>query len=138
MATRSTIAIRNPNGTVTGVYCHWDGYFAYNGAILRDHYQDESKVRELIALGNISSLAEKIGTKHDFDTAPKGECNFYGRDRGEPEQEPRTYAGWNALLNDNGQEYNYLFVPGEGWYVENYGDRGLLAEMMAKETEESN
>jgi hypothetical protein len=148
MATRSTIAIRNPNGTVTGVYCHWDGYFAHNGAILRDHYQDESKIRELIGYGHISSLGPEIGERHPFSTHNlteeqkdprwKNWTTFYGRDRGENEQESETFGSWNSLLNKQGQEYNYLFVPGEGWYVENYGDRGLLAKMMAKETEESN
>ncbi len=26
MATRSNIGIVNDNGSVTGIYCHWDGY----------------------------------------------------------------------------------------------------------------
>ena len=133
MATRSTIAIRNDNGTVTGIYCHWDGYFSYNGRILLDHYNDEARVRELISYGHLSSLGPDIGSKHDFEKAPRNECNYYGRDRGEKDQHARTYGSWNALLNDNGQEYNYLFVPGEGWYVEYYGDRGLLVEEMLRE-----
>lgn len=145
MATRSTIAIRNDNGTVTGIYCHWDGYFSHNGAILRDHYMDEAKIRELISHGHVSSLAPEIGEVHPFDTYNikkedrdprwKDWCTFYMRDRGETEQNAKTYGSWNDLLNDNGQEYNYLFEPKDGkWYVEYYGNRGELVEEMSHET----
>lgn len=33
MATRSRIGIENQDGTVTSVYCHWDGYPENNGRI---------------------------------------------------------------------------------------------------------
>jgi len=56
MATRSTIAIRNADNTVTAIYCHWDGYLSYNGKILFENYNTEEKVRELIALGDLSVL----------------------------------------------------------------------------------
>lgn len=139
MATRSTIAIRNADGTVTGIYCHWDGYFSYNGAILRDHYTDEAMVRELLSLGHISSLGEKIhpdtDAPHTFEKAQKGVCVFYGRDRGEEDQSAELFGSWNDLLNKQGQEYNYLFEPKDNcWYVEYYGERGALIEEMARET----
>jgi len=117
MGTRSTIAIQNEDGTVTGIYCHWDGYLSNNGRILEENYTTEESVRELIALGDLSSLGETVGTKHDFDAAPDGECNAYGRDRGEKDVDAQTCASWAALLEDFGQEYDYLFVPGEGWRV---------------------
>lgn len=136
MATRSTIAIRNADMTVTGIYCHWDGYLSNNGKILVENYTDEAKVRELIALGNISSLGKEIGTKHDFDKAPDNECNAYGRDRGERDQEAKNYPFWDALIGNDGEEYNYLFVPGEGWYVEYYGRYGKVVDEMAAEAAE--
>ena len=144
MATRSTIAIRNDNGTVTGIYCHWDGYLSHNGQILQDHYADEDKVRALIALGHVSSLGPEIGERHPFDTYNLTEeqkdprwqnwTTFYGRDRGEPEQDAELFGSWNDLLNNQGQEYNYIFEPKDGcWYVEFYGNRGRLAEELASE-----
>ena len=136
MATRSTIAIRNADMTVTGIYCHWDGYLAYNGKILVENYTDEAKVRELIALGNISSLEPNIGTKHDFYNCPDGETNAYGRDRGETGQEAKNYGFWDALIGNDGEEYNYLFVPGEGWYVEYSGRYGKVVDEMAAELAE--
>jgi hypothetical protein len=117
MGTRSTIAIRNADDTVTGIYCHWDGYLKHNGRILQENYTTEEAVRELIALGDLSSLGERIGTKHDFNNAPDDECNAYGRDRGETNINAETCNGWIDFLNGYGQEFDYLFVPDKGWFV---------------------
>jgi len=125
MGTRSTIAIQNQDGSVTGIYCHWDGYLEHNGRILHDHYTTEEIVRELISLGELSSLGTNIGTKHDFDNAPRNECNAYGRDRGEKGVDAVTFHTWNQMLNEQRQAYNYLFVPGEGWYFDRNGPRKL-------------
>jgi len=96
MGTRSMIAIQNPySKDIRAVYCHWDGYLSWNGAILQKHYSASSKVNNLIALGDISSLKAEIGEKHDFSrldsTLPEAEyeklygnmTTFYTRDRGE-------------------------------------------------------
>jgi hypothetical protein len=133
MGTRSTIAIQNVDGTVTGIYCHWDGYLSHNGRILQENYTTEEAVRELIALGDLSSLGETVGTKHDFDRAPDGVCNAYGRDRGEQNVDAETRNRWS----DFDQEFNYLFTPGEGWTVRYYGFEGKLTEALAAEAEEA-
>ena len=134
MGTRSTIAIQNEDGTVTGIYCHWDGYISHNGTILKDHYTNEAKVRELIALGDISSLGARIGTAHDFDNCPTGETNAYGRDRGEPNTAARTYDNWTRFINTEGQEYDYLFQPSTGkWQVNTYSGIYDLAEAFLAE-----
>tara|TARA_Y100000287_G_scaffold153302_1_gene129427 strand:- start:265 stop:531 length:267 start_codon:yes stop_codon:yes gene_type:complete len=67
MATRSTIAKLGKDGIIKAVYCHSDGYLEYNGKMLNEHYQDESKVDELLEHGDISFLNENIGEKLDFD-----------------------------------------------------------------------
>jgi hypothetical protein len=56
MSTRSRIGILNDDRSVTSIYCHFDGYPSGVGAILVAHYHDTVKVRELISLGDISSL----------------------------------------------------------------------------------
>jgi hypothetical protein len=137
MGTRSTIAIENADGTVTGIYCHWDGYLSHNGRILQENYADEAKVRELIALGDISSLGEEIGTAHDFDAAPRGECNSYARDRGERDVAARTEHNWRQFRAEHGQEYDYLFTPGKGWQVSTYNGIYDLARALATETDEA-
>ena len=139
MGTRSTIAIQNTDGSVTGIYCHWDGYLSHNGQILRDHYSTELLVRALIDLGDISSLQPLIGEKHPFDTYHLSESEIdprwagwvsaYGRDRGETGIEARSAHNWQQFCTEYGQEYDYLFTPGAGWQVRSHsGIRELAAE----------
>ena len=40
MATRSVIGIVNLDKSITGIYCHYDGYPENNGKILLNHYTD--------------------------------------------------------------------------------------------------
>jgi hypothetical protein len=134
MATRSSISIRNADGSYTGIYCHFDGYLTNNGRILCEHYTNEDKIRELMALGDISSLKPEIGEQHPFDgpcmfSDPKAYdaykakfgswCKAYGRDRGEPDCEARTHPTLEALMDQIEQEYDYLW-DGEQWMVRFY------------------
>lgn len=140
MATRSTIGVLNTDGSVTAVYCHWDGYPEYNGKILNENYTTEEKVRELIGFGSISSLGTKIGEQHPFskfelkNEAPdfnelmamyekserEGWTTFYGRDRGETDVAPNTFPSVADFVNEFGEEYNYLFINGT-WFVNDHG-----------------
>jgi hypothetical protein len=144
MGTRSTIAIQNEDGSVTGIYCHWDGYISHNGNILYQFYRDEAKVRELIALGDISSLKTEIGEQHPFDTYnlkeedkdPRWEewTTAYGRDRGETGTDARSAHNWRQFITENGQEYDYLFTPGAGWQVTTNSGVYDLAKALIEET----
>jgi hypothetical protein len=60
MSTRSNIGIVNKDGTVDLIYCHYDGYPRNNGTILLTYYYKEKTVRELIANGNLISLANSV------------------------------------------------------------------------------
>jgi hypothetical protein len=118
MGTRSLIGKVNSDETVTFVYCHWDGYPSYNGRILNEHY-DEEKLDQLLALGNISSLKENIGEKHDFNERIEGVTTFYGRDRGEKDQEAVTVDNLDAFLvefNNSWTEYAYILKDGN-WLI---------------------
>lgn len=98
MATRSTIAILNTDGTAEGIYAHWDGYLSGNGQLLKDHYNTEEQVRELIALGDLSSLRGNLS-----------ETMFYHRDCDEDWK--HTQPRKSETLDDLpiGEEYNYVF-----------------------------
>ena len=123
MATRSHIGILNQNGTVDYIYCHFDGYLEHNGKILNEHYNTEGRVRALIELGDLSSLAPEIGEKHDFDShtpETRNWCLVYGRDRGEDGTEAQTIPYRDYTL-EHFEEYTYLFTPGKGWEVRSYG-----------------
>jgi hypothetical protein len=154
MATRSTIALEFADGTIGQVYAHWDGYLAHNGKILFENYSDPFKLRELIDLGNLSSLRPQIGTKHPFSHydvpgMTLGEYSilfrdmttFYGRDRGEGEYEANYFKDYDDfLLNGQQEEYDYLLRNVNGvatWFVSDHGKVfGLLTEAFAKEAEE--
>jgi hypothetical protein len=114
MATRSTIAKENADGTITSVYCHWDGYPEGVGQTLADHYTDPAKIDQLLALGDLSVLDAEIGDSNDFDNRIDGICLFYGRDRGE-EEPPMTHATieeWKADRSMSWCEYGYLWMNG--------------------------
>lgn len=109
MATRSTIALEFADGTVQQIYCHWDGYLAANGNTLLKHYNTPAAVAELLALGDLSGLAE----------TPE-ESVFYGRDKGETNVASRRYDSFDQYLSEGETEsYNYIMRDGV-WYV----DRG--------------
>jgi hypothetical protein len=121
MATRSTIALEFADGTVQQVYCHWDGYLDHNGKILQEHYSDPFKLRELIDLGDLSSLAPSIGSQHAFGKAPEGECTFYGRDRNESGCGAKRFKDYeDYVANHQYEEYEYILraCGGEAvWFV---------------------
>lgn len=117
MATRSTIAKLNPDGSLTSVYCHWDGYPDGVGATLLQHYTNPSKIDQLLALGDISVLEAEIGDSNDFENRVEGICLFYGRDRGETDVYALPHIdvdGWLATRVDSGCEYGYLW-NGTAW-----------------------
>ena len=123
MATRATIAKLDKNG-VKAIYLHSDGYLEHAGKILDQHYQDESKVDELLSHGDVSSLNENIGEKLPFNDYmlfhEKKQCRFYHRDRGEDKKEAATLGGENELVKFATEkcdaEYIYMFAYGS-WYV---------------------
>ncbi len=140
MATRSTIAMEQPDGRVMQVYCHWDGYLDNNGEILQTHYRDRAKVLALMLLGSISSLRPEIGEAHEFGArySDKDHRNdwtvAYGRDRGETDVDANVYKDFDDYVkNHQYEEYEYIFRSDDQWYVCQYG-RGYqsLAQALAE------
>ena len=123
MATRSTIAKLGKDGIIKAVYCHSDGYLEHNGKVLNEYYKDESKVDELLAHGDISTLDQNIGEKLPFNDYmlfhEKKQCRFYHRDRGEDLmfnefESDIEYIEW--AKDSCNAEYIYMFACG-AWYV---------------------
>ena len=151
MATRSTIALEYADGTVEQVYCHWDGYLAHNGQILLKHYSNPFILRDLIDLGDISSLKPTIGTKHDFshfgtaldqkayDALYGDMTTFYGRDRGETGTSAKKFKDFaDYKARHQYEEYEYILrsVGGEAvWFVADHSDefKPLLQALIAEE-----
>jgi hypothetical protein len=123
MATRSTIAVIHDNGTVSQIYCHWDGYLQGVGAELIKNYSTPELAEELISLGDISSLHRSIhpkGNDHTFDCPENGVTVFYGRDRGELDTQAKHFDSVKKYLDNNSTEdYNYLYQLGQWFYSTN-------------------
>ena len=134
MATRSTIALEYADGTVEQVYCHWDGYLAHNGQILLKHYSNPFILRDLIDLGDVSSLKSTIGTKHAFShfelraeevaeykVLTENMTTFYGRDRGEDGTSAKKFKDYeDYVANHQYEEYDYILRNDNGvavWFV---------------------
>ena len=150
MGTRSTIALEYADGTVEQVYCHWDGYLEHNGKILQEHYSNPFILRDLIDLGDISSLRPTVGTKHafsQFEVPMDGEAydklygdmtTFHGRDRGEDGVSAKKFASYeDYLLNHQYEEYEYILrsVGGEAvWFVADHSNdfKPLLLALIAE------
>ena len=122
MSTRSLIIRKNEVGKYESIYCHNDGYPECNGVILYNHYNNPERVKELISLGDMSSLYEFINPdkrlgEHTFDNRQPYTCVFYGRDRGESNVEFKTFDTLReALSQDSWQEYAYVYENDE-WRV---------------------
>ena len=126
MGTRSTIALEFADGTVEQVYCHWDGYLDHNGRILQEHYSNPFVLRDLIDMGDMSSLGERIGTQHAFDKAPEGECTFYLRDRKEQGCGKKKFKDFEDYkANHQYEEFEYILrACGDKavWFVADHND----------------
>ena len=128
MGTRSNIAYQRANGQVVVTYCHWDGYPEYNGVMLNEHYNNQSKAEELASQGYLSSLKPTI--KESLDDR----ANI---------QPPTIYHSAHTFYNDVqfDIEWIYLFknnqwnvCVGQSTFIEN--DLQPLWTVLAKLEEE--
>lgn len=114
MGTRSTISVEHADGTVSSVYCHFDGYHDGVGKELRDNHNSLIQAEALVALGDLSTVCSEVVSYH--------------RDRGEDwdDVKPAVFTSKDDLLEaityeEYGQEYDYLFSDGS-WYAVKQSD----------------
>ena len=140
MSTRCRIGIQNQDGTITSVYCHHDGYLEHVGNILVKHYTDESKIRKLMELGDMSSLGTepidnpnawadcfsfnvfKLGVdmfERYKEMHPENMCDTY-KSRGEdcPASVSKNITEYRKLSKDCWGEYTYLFKDNKWYHIE--------------------
>ncbi len=119
MATRSTIAVVLPNGSIRSVYVHFDGYISGVGNTLLSHWNTQELAEKITSIGDMMILGKRINPigKHSFDKPESGTCVFYGRDRGENNSNPTIYISLSDYyISNNKEEYNYLFFD-NSWHV---------------------
>ncbi len=152
MSTRCRIGIKNENGTITSIYCHHDGYVEGGvGEMLVTNYKDESKIRKLMELGDMSALGTEpvdnpkawertswavmdpaLWAKVHAENHPENMCDTY-KSRGEdcPAVESKDEDDYKSLTSGCWGEYAYLFKDGK-WFVnalDGDGFRDLAAEL---------
>ena len=135
MGTRSTIALEFADGSVSQVYCHWDGYLDNNGELLNKYYMDPFVVRDLVDLGDFSSLRETV------EETAEGAYSERGGLQGDEFPEVRRYMDVTEYFDECQQEeYDYILRQVEGtpvWFVRCYATNGLwvtLGEARMNET----
>ena len=124
MSTRSAIGYFTPSKKIRAVYCHWDGYPSNNGRILMEHYTDLDKIKELVALGDLSSLGKNIGSKKEEFYPGEGqrildETYAYRRardDKGTDAIEYDNAADYVSDMTEMNVEFCYLW-NGTDWIV---------------------
>jgi hypothetical protein len=127
MATRSRIAMETEDGRVVSIYCHWDGHIENNGRLLHEHYGDPEKVKQLIALGDISYLRENVVPTgaHSFNSPQEGVTVAYGRDRG-TEVSSISHTSVDDFFNGDIGKFGYLFTKEGEWLVK----RGAFSNLV--------
>lgn len=133
MSTHAYVMYKDNETNVTkGIYVHGDGYYSWTGAILNDDYKDESKVKELISLGDLSVLDKNIGVKIDFNDYKTREenqqCRAYHRDR---DEDLNIYTVPN--VDDMTKEYSFCYLYDNGWKTFYKNEWRPLDEVLAKE-----
>jgi hypothetical protein len=105
------------DGTVQQIYCHWDGYLEHNGKILFNHYVDPYKTRELIDMGDISSLCNTI------EETKQGAYHFW---RGEELRVAKFNDFQDYLAHHQYEEYEYILRKDGHWYVQAHDDAFVM------------
>lgn len=115
MSTRSRIGIVNADGTITSVYCHYDGYPEHNGIILRKYYNSEGSALDIVTLGDLSLLAKRLKTDQPHsDKNPIPNVTIaYHRDRNAPFRQ-HTANNFKDFMRKCYDEvsYAYLWING--------------------------
>lgn len=128
--------MREQNGSLKSVICHWDGYLSHVGRMLLTYYNTDEKANALIALGYLDILEKylyplpaslkryfdlernpKLISTHSYDSPQKDVTIAYHRDTNQ-EFEQNTYSSLKDFEQDKPfiELYSYLFKDGQ-WHV---------------------
>lgn len=166
MSTNSLIFQEQQDGTLKGIYCHYDGYLQYNGIILSESYSDPKKVAKLLELGNLSSLGEELEASEAVrlygnyyyiseafealsveeqerlkNEAQSGKYTIaYHRDRGEELRPLKTITLEEQKNGENhfSDHYEYIYVQDKNgvWYVNSIFGNKMINGLSFKELKE--
>lgn len=131
MSTRCLIGLREKDNKVSYIYCHNGGEPRRVGKMLVEYYSDKRHLRDLLSLGDMSSLGKyPLSTPGGWEDRTKvgDKCLTYA-DRSEDVPAKTAESVKDYLAIDCWQNYMYLFDPEENkWYFLNCGDSEGLKE----------
>ncbi len=109
MGTPCAIGMKMADGSVKAIRCNYDGYVAGAGVFLGGWYTNAAKVEALLALGELSQLAEELA-----------DCVAYHRDRHEPMCPAKRFASVDEYqrTGKGKKSADHLYLYDEGrWSV---------------------
>lgn len=120
MSTHAAIALKMSPTCIRWIYLHCDGDLRFAGRTLANYYLTYEKVRQLILLGDLSSLHRYLeppsGVEHSFNNRAEDVTVAYHRDNGDPmhvgllrPQGKSEKQIINELADQTGGFYVYLF-----------------------------
>lgn len=113
MSTNSLIAAKMENNQIQMIYCHWNGYFDYNGEMLQAYYNTPELARQLVSLGDICSLKENIEeTKKEAYEDIKNVIPKTFEKKSDLVHKLKDYIGIEYLYYFNGEEWETIDVYG--------------------------
>lgn len=134
MSTRSGIGIREDDGSISAIYCHFDGYLDHVGRILYEHYSSPERARQLINLGGLSSIGPKIheGPLHG---RPSNEYCYPYISQGEELRIDKLYSIYGFLQEYRYCDFHYLYDNGDWYIILDVNKRKALYEYFKMEEE---
>ena len=119
MSSTSRIGIELEDNTIESIYCHFNGYPNNVGKILNQYYQNRGKVKELMTLGNISSLGIWVrplpNESHSFESPAKDTTVAYHRDRNELLSKPYYNKSIEEFNIELDTQYGYVLGLDGKW-----------------------
>ena len=114
MSTNARIGYVLSDDSIVSVYHHWDGYPEWLGVTLKQQYNTDEKVRELIDGGDMSSCYsdnEYDNEKQDWDKRDPAQSYYSERGEDCPPRHSQTLTELAEI--DCGEEFVYLWFMGE-------------------------
>lgn len=124
MSTNSIIAKKIGKDKYRAIFCQCDGELTDNGRILSKYYTTSERVDQLLELGDLYALGERL-SETEKGEAGEDVTIAYARDRGEELCPAKEYP--LEELFDLDTPYVYIFIKEDKWVYSGWG--GLESDL---------
>jgi len=122
MATRALIGYLDDSKKLTTTYNHYDGYPAYLGKILKEHYSGDEKAKYVASVGYITSIDEDGKINSKFNES----ANTMILD----EEAFSAAMQIGDEVDGYGADYGYVYFNDEWNTIKNNGIRGMAGQIV--------